>query len=163
MSFRWCLFKLDAVTCVEHMSTRLATSSFTQRLSLVLTCDGHASGPGPALSSQSGPGSRSKVRSKCRQWKIDLWLNYFNFLLWHWRSGMQKWSGQGQGGIYRSYQWQQRTEQILEGVKAPHSSLVSLWVITSHYLGVRAASAWPGSITNPWHEARMVMRRTLPG
>ena len=29
------LIKLDAVTCVEHMSTRLATSSFTQRLSLV--------------------------------------------------------------------------------------------------------------------------------
>ena len=29
------LIKFDAVTCVEHMSTRLATSSFTQRLSLV--------------------------------------------------------------------------------------------------------------------------------
>ena len=127
MSFRWCLIKFDAVTCVGHMSTRLATSSFTQRLSLCWRWSRCWPGPGSIKSVR--PGRRSKVRSKCRQWKIDLWLNYFNFLLWHWRSGMQKWSGQGQGGIYRSYQWQQRTEQTEGSWEAQHSSLVSLWGI----------------------------------
>ena len=54
------LIKFDAVTCVEHMSTRLATSSFTQRLNPVWWRSGSL--PGPAKVYQ--PGSRSKVRSK---------------------------------------------------------------------------------------------------
>ena len=124
MSFRWCLIKLDAVTCVEHMLTRLATSSFTQRLSLVWRWSRVR--PGPAQSSQSGPGSRSKVRSKCRQWKIDLWLNYFNFLLWHWRSGMQSVRGKDKEPFIQAIN-DNKDLSKQEGVRPriPHWSVVS--------------------------------------
>lgn len=148
-------------TC-RHVSPRLASHN-----DWACACDGHASSLGPAQSSQSGPArSRSKVRSKCGQWKIDLWLKLLQFPIMTLTERHAKVIGaRTRRHLSKlSMTTKNRANRILSWSPA---FLIGQFVrdTNDHYLCVRpAASAWPSTITNPWHEARILMRRTLlPG